>query len=419
LLTRLTALADRDRPAGAARARLELLTERDTGWPADRFGLAEAAEIARQARLTLGHARPVRAEDLGTPAAPAPVGVAADELAARLTAALAELDDTRLALAEATLGDDADALVEALLRADALGVSGTVPLPETVLTPVAPNPDDAAAVAAAAEQAAARLAALRQQAQAAAAELEGRAAAVARLPGDDVAARLAAVFGPWFTVVPVLGPYPALVADVLGTGAAGGATPAAVRAWVQRAAGVREPVAALDGLHGYAETVALTDAGRAPPTAHVGQLGGPPGERWVALPPAAGSAVPGGRVGLVAYTAGDALPAEKDGVAGLLVDEWVEVVPASEETTSVSFHLDAPSSEPPQVMLLAVPPVNHDTWTPQEVLDVVTEALALARIRLVDSVPALGQVLPAFLASENTEGEAAALGVDALTEPEA
>ena len=42
--------------------------------------------------------------------------------------------------------------------------------------------------------------------------------------------------------------------------------------------------------------------------------------------------------------------------AGLLLDEWVEVVPGDTTTTGVVFHYDSPDTEPPQAMLLVVPP---------------------------------------------------------------
>ena len=54
-------------------------------------------------------------------------------------------------------------------------------------------------------------------------------------------------------------------------------------------------------------------------------------------------------------------PAEP--MAGLLVDEWVEVVPASSETTGIAFQHDPPESRAPQALLLAVPPVPDQPWT--------------------------------------------------------
>ena len=47
---------------------------------------------------------------------------------------------------------------------------------------------------------------------------------------------------------------------------------------------------------------------------------------------------------------------------GLLLDEWVEVVGGDTTTTGVVFHHDSPDSEPPQAMLLAVPPKPDVAW---------------------------------------------------------
>lgn len=407
LTLRLAALADQRRPAGAADAALELITERLATWPAATFSLPEVAEITRQVRLVLSHARPVQPADLAPPAQVPPAAPDTAELAARATTAVTELGSVRAALVTADAAAGPVSLRQGLFRADALGVAGAAP------ATLFPAGDPGAGALA--------LANLQEQARAAVTELDQRASAVSQLAGDDQAGRLAAVFGPGFTVLPVLGPMASLTALLGPPGLPEGATPSAASAWLDRAAQVREPAAALDRLLGYAETVGLTDAARPAPRAHVGQLAGAPGERWVALPPVAGTAVPGGRVSLVALTPGPDLPDfGGTGVAGLLVDEWVEVVPAAEETTSVSFHLDAPSSAPPQVLLLGVPPAGHELWTPQEARHVVDEALALGRIRLVDlgQVPGLGQLLPAFFSAENTGSEAAGLDVEALTEPE-
>ena len=107
------------------------------------------------------------------------------------------------------------------------------------------------------------------------------------------------------------------------------------------------------------------------------------------------SRIPGGRVSLVAVTPGTSLPARPP--AGLFVDEWLEVVPSAEETTSVSFHYDAPTAAAPQVWLIGVPPIGFETWTPADAVRIVDEALELARLRMAvdaDDVPDLGQLLP-------------------------
>ena len=88
----------------------------------------------------------------------------------------------------------------------------------------------------------------------------------------------------------------------------------------------------------------------------VGQLPAAPGEPWVALH------APGdrrrGELSLVRHrrTAGARGWRRAGMAAGLVVDEWAEVLPADEAVTGVALNYDAPASRPPQAMLLALPP---------------------------------------------------------------
>jgi hypothetical protein len=103
--------------------------------------------------------------------------------------------------------------------------------------------------------------------------------------------------------------------------------------------------------------------------------------QWVGLPfPAPLGADP--VTSLVAHALGD-LDADR-GVAVLVVDEFVEVVPAEETTTALSFGFDAPGARPPQTILLAVPPVPGVAWTVESLAQVIGETIDLAKIRMVD-----------------------------------
>ncbi len=71
-------------------------------------------------------------------------------------------------------------------------------------------------------------------------------------------------------------------------------------------------------------------------------------------------------------------------VCGLLVDEWTEVIPGTEETTGITFHYDRPNSEPPQAWLLALPALMDGTWTWQELVDAVNQTLDAAKRRAIE-----------------------------------
>jgi hypothetical protein len=120
----------------------------------------------------------------------------------------------------------------------------------------------------------------------------------------------------------------------------------------------------------------------------VGQLPFVAGERWVGLPlvPAAPTARPprplGGRLSLVVHSPTTVNVMRP--VAGLLVDEWIEVVPSPQETTGLVFHFDQPSARAPQVILLAVAPDTQPTWSLETLEATLLETLELAKLRAVD-----------------------------------
>ena len=69
---------------------------------------------------------------------------------------------------------------------------------------------------------------------------------------------------------------------------------------------------------------------------------------------------------------------------GLLLDEWTEVIPSKKEDIGVSFHYDRPNSEPPQVILLAMPTEFKGQWSWDDLLDVVNDTLDQAKKRAVE-----------------------------------
>jgi hypothetical protein len=114
-------------------------------------------------------------------------------------------------------------------------------------------------------------------------------------------------------------------------------------------------------------------------------------------------------------------------VAGLVVDEWTEVVPDPTQLTGVSFHVDQPTSRAPQAILLAVPPTEDHTWTLDTLEAVVLETLDLAKLRLVDgealgrptpgAAARLGQYLPAVHLATSPAADTVTTDVARLTAP--
>ena len=136
----------------------------------------------------------------------------------------------------------------------------------------------------------------------------------------------------------------------------------------------------------------------------LGQLPATAGDKWLGLgidpanPPAKG------RVAFACLTQGD--PTTQNSYAGLLIDEWPERIPSSQENAAVAFHYEEPKARAPQALLLAVCPDNRAFWDDDLITGILQETLELAKIRAVDldSVAQVGQILPALYFALNLQG---------------
>jgi len=173
----------------------------------------------------------------------------------------------------------------------------------------------------------------------------------------------------------------------------------AAQKFLQQAATVRPGLARWRQLAVY-----LGALGVGRPRLDVMQLPLLPGERWVGLPFGDGGPPPSGRVSLLALSPGGAALTPSDTWRGLLLDEWVEVIPNATESTAVAFHYDNPGAEAGQVILVAVPAQTGANWKLVDLVASVDETLDLAKIRGVDAeMLALGQLLPAIFFTENSQ----------------
>jgi hypothetical protein len=118
------------------------------------------------------------------------------------------------------------------------------------------------------------------------------------------------------------------------------------------------------------------------------------GDRWLGLPLDPANPPTSGRVAIAALAVGD--PTTQTPFAGLLLDEWLDRIPATSTTAGLSFHYDEPKSRAPQAMLLAVCPDARETWDLGLVQTILEETMELAKVRAVDlnSIQDVGQILP-------------------------
>lgn len=344
-------------------------------WPPEVLALDDALEQARCVRDVIGSARSLAATDLAEPGRGMPPGTVdadlADRRAAvepRFRAAVNELRAARGA------GADATARLRDALRAVAdFGLAGS--------RRAAQRASDGAELAAAADAALAEAARIG--------------------PEPD----LGAMFGRSFVILPLIeAPAPSW-ADAVAAAARPGfldGDPAAPVAWLQRVAPARPPI------ERYLQAVAR--AGRLIAV----QL--PPAAQWVGLPLGDGAEPPATATSIlvdgVAGPADLAAPA----VAGLVVDEWTDVIPARTTPAGVAFHFDEPGARAPNAVLLAVPPALGAPWTLDTLADIVSETADLARIRMVgpEETPWLGRYLPALYVADNPLGDTLTVDLRAL-----
>ncbi|HKE79268.1 MAG TPA: hypothetical protein VKB54_08175 [Solirubrobacteraceae bacterium] len=314
-------------------------------WPPGTVALDDALEQGRWIAEATGGVRPLTAPDLGPPGAVTDTGIDGDELAARVAAVAKLYRDAARDLRSGAADD-------ALRTLGGFGLHGT-----------------ADAVLAEADR------------------------VIAQLDQLDGAAALQAMLGPAFLVLPVVEAPGADFAQAL----AAGADPAfldgdlaAPLAWLQRVAHTRAPI----------DRYLLAVAGGGGPFA-VAQL--PSAARWAGLPLADGQAEPAtGATSMLMHGA----PAGSK-LAGFVVDEWADVVPARDTTAAVAFQFDEPGARAPQAVLLAVPPEIGAPWSLDKLADTITQTADLARIRMVgpEEVPWFGRYLPALYVADNASGE--------------
>ncbi|WEO92976.1 hypothetical protein A6P39_002095 [Streptomyces sp. FXJ1.172] len=223
------------------------------------------------------------------------------------------------------------------------------------------------------------------------------------------------------TLAEVLGAEVPLLPAITGAAPAGRAElPGAdIEDWLRRNAAVRPSVRTLH------ETLLMAGsrAGRVEPL-RAAQRPGADADPWI------GGAFPAGQrpraTDHLVWHAPDA-PAPGAAVTGVLLDEWIELLPGSDqpdpspapnppaeappetELTGVAFHYDRPDAKAPHSVLIAVPPDLGRGWTSDGLVQVLRETLELAKLRAIDvaDLPQLRDLLPAIrISPQGATGQA-------------
>jgi len=367
----------RTAPAAApSEVQVRLIFERAPSFPPDVLSFGELIELACAAREAIAGARAVDGRDLCLPENPSPVEFDVSELATRVDRAMRAMEEAQVPLMSLISSQSGtlvtpEELRTALLRMTYFGIQGAVPL-------------------SAAGDEADNLEALLLQAYSVAREVGQRLERIQKLSGANETsaekrrayelARCLELFGPDFRILPrfVPGNADALnntFGDSLGLQ---GNDPFAAITMFKRLSRVRDGVARLNAALVYGEVLEDGSA----PALHVGQLPYQQNDRWIALPRESSRSFEGGRLSLVAHVPLQTAINFAEPVSGLLIDEWVEVVPSKTETTGLAFHYDQPDACAPQALLLAVPSDdNRAVWDLDMLASIVSETFELARLR--------------------------------------
>jgi len=171
--------------------------------------------------------------------------------------------------------------------------------------------------------------------------------------------------------------------------------------WLQTTSPVRPKMQSLETARLLGEVFGQASAGLQPV-----QFPYKAGDYWLGMAYPNTYAPTGDKLSLI--WVGDEGPVPGETVAGLLLDEWIEILPQVEETTGLSFHYDQPNATPPQTLLLAVPPTLTGQWEWDNLLLTLTETLELAKNRAVEpdqiQKGSLQHLLP-MLSAEVVPGE--------------
>jgi hypothetical protein len=227
-----------------------------------------------------------------------------------------------------------------------------------------------------------------------------------RITSGDAAtnavARVAAVFGREFVFLPRFKPAGASELDnALAASSSLLSSSSDVPKWFQAAARVRSPLNRWRKMALYSRAI-----GNDPIEIEPAQLPFAAGARWAALDFA--DEEHRHRSGLLSLDLARAVkPTATDAWAGLLIDEWTEVVPNADEAGALTFHFDSPGAEAGQAVLIAVPPAQTEQWDLDSLIATLNETVDLAKIRAVDGelLEKLSQLLPAIYLTMNTEDD--------------
>jgi hypothetical protein len=148
--------------------------------------------------------------------------------------------------------------------------------------------------------------------------------------------------------------------------------------WLYGIARVREK------MHHWENIIFLANAfGRKEPNLIPVQFPYKADDSWLALQYPPDTKLDGERLLYTAYYAADKF-SKGEHQCGLLIDEWTETIPSSDEITGVAFHYDRPNNEAPQAFLLVTPTSAGEKWKWDDIVGALHETLHMAVLRAIE-----------------------------------
>lgn len=397
---------------------IEIVFAAESGWDRNSTRtFPEILEVARTINSVIGSARPLRPKDLVHPASSDSAkgaNLMGEEALARardaknaLASMMIRLKREIKQMEEQGKAEDRAELRQVLKGASLFGLQGMFPI-----TADLKNLEDSE---------------LLSMAKRALKELEKRMENVDDLLKnqtsalvDDLKVKLAIditkeVFGKDFVFLPRFKPAePKVLAKAMDVGLKGlinpdqGQRDNVMRKWMQQASRVRKPLERWRKLWLYAQALGVP-----PARLDVAQLHTQDGDRWAALPFASEEKRPtSGMLSLVFYRPSILglfiSPAANAPWAGLMLDEWTEMIPSLSENVGISFPFDNPGAEAAQTVLIAVPSTDSPNWQLDVLIDAINCTLDLMKARLAnaENLEGLSQLLPLTFLADNTDQDA-------------
>ena len=177
----------------------------------------------------------------------------------------------------------------------------------------------------------------------------------------------------------------------------------AMEEWSQSTGRVRQRLSVLETIEMWAENFATEFPEKKPfQFPFTTTADGAAGDHWLGIEFPEGYQPTEDKLSLVLMNVATTLSAAAgSNTCGLLLDEWVEIIPSNAEKTGITFNYDQPDAKAPNSLLLAITPKQTGSWSWDDLAETLNDTLELAKNRAVepehleDSV--FGQILPALL----------------------